>query len=271
MRPDPSNIPGRKRENNFHVRNTSRIRPLQRNISKKIYHYFSGFVFLVSILGVAVKYNDISQFINRPITKIKMQNQWQHVTEEEIKILLTGHMGTGFFRFNVNELKSLLENHPWVSEAGIKRLWPDSIAIQIEEHFPIAQWNENELLNQQGEIFQPERTDQLAILPQLFGPKDSQMQVMDQYQLFNQILFSSGLKLTGLTLTHRGSWSLTVNNSIQITVGRSELVSRLQRFVDFYERQNIRTTMDIVEVDLRYGNGIAIKNLTGNVSEVAVR
>jgi len=271
MIPDPSNISGRKKENNFQGRNTSRIRPLQRNTSKNIYQYFSGFVFLVSILGVTVKYNDISQFINRPITKIKMQNQWQHVTEEEIKILLTGHMGTGFFRFNVNELKSLLENHPWVNEAAIKRLWPDSIAIQIEEHFPIAQWNENELLNQQGEIFQPERTDELAVLPQLFGPKDSQIQVMDQYQLFNQILFSSGLKLTGLTLTHRGSWSLTVNNSMEITVGRSEIVSRLQRFVDFYERQTIRTTMNIGEVDLRYGNGIAIKNLTRNVSEVAVR
>jgi len=234
MRPDLNNISRKKMRNNFQGRNISRIRPLQRNTSKKVYQYFSGFLFLVSILGVAVKYNDISQYINRPITKIKMQNQWQHVTEEEIKILLTGHMGTGFFRFNVNELKSLLENHPWVKEAAIKRLWPDSIAIQIDEHFPIAQWNESELLNQQGEIFQPQRTGELAILPQLFGPKDSQIQVMDQYQLFNQILFSSGLKLTGLTLTHRGSWSLTVNNSMQITVGRNELVSRLQRFVDFY-------------------------------------
>jgi hypothetical protein len=45
------------------------------------------------------------------------------------------------------------------------------------------------------------------------------------------------------------------------------LVERLQRFKDFYERQTIAD--DIVNVDLRYGNGIAIKRLEKNPTELA--
>jgi cell division protein FtsQ len=90
---------------------------------------------------------------------------------------------------------------------------------------------------------------------------------MEQYHAFNQILFSADLKLTSLKLTARGSWDLVVNQSIQIKIGRRELVERLQRFKDFYERQTIAD--DIVNVDLRYGNGIAIKRLEKNLTELA--
>ena len=92
---------------------------------------------------------------------------------------------------------------------------------------------------------------------------------MEQYHAFNQILFSSDLKLTSLKLTARGSWDLMVNDSIKIKVGRSELVERLQRFKNFYERQKMAD--ELVDVDLRYGNGIAIKRLEKNLTELATR
>ena len=64
-------------------------------------------------------------------------------------------------------------------------------------------------------------------LPILSGPIDSQIRVMEQYQLMNQLLYSSGLKLNGLTLSMRGSWDLTLNESIRVAVGRIEVVETI--------------------------------------------
>jgi cell division protein FtsQ len=152
---------------------------------------------------------------------------------------------------------------------SIKRLWPESLGLNITEYTVIARWNENELLSQTGGVFQPIDLTNLKSLPRLFGPEDSESRVMEQYHAFNQILFSSDLKLTSLKLTARGSWDLMVNDSIKIKVGRSELVERLQRFKDFYERQKMAD--ELVDVDLRYGNGIAIKRLEKNLTELATR
>ena len=108
-------------------------------------------------------------------------------------------------------------------------------------------------------------------LPILSGPIDSQIRVMEQYQLMNQLLYSSGLKLNGLTLSMRGSWDLTLNESIRVAVGRIEVVERFQRFIDFYEGQSVSQTANISSVDLRYDNGIAIKNSSDELAEVAIR
>jgi len=269
MRPDSSDIASRNRSRRPGRKNKSRSRPLQPRFKNNIYMTVIFLSLVISSLFMVKEYDGIVRYIDRPITKIKMENQWQHIQEDEIKELVTNYMGVGFFRFDVNELKLKLEKHPWVKEVSIKRLWPESLGLKITEYTVIARWNENELLSQTGGVFQPIDLTNLKSLPRLFGPEDSESRVMEQYHAFNQILFSSDLKLTSLKLTARGSWDLMVNDSIKIKVGRSELVERLQRFKDFYERQKMAD--ELVDVDLRYGNGIAIKRLEKNLTELATR
>ena len=225
----------------------------------------SGFVLLVQ------NRVEIGQYINRPITKVRMDNQWQHVSEAEVGSMIANFMGTGFFNFDVSGVKSTLEGHAWVDGASIKRLWPDSLSLQLTEHVAIARWGHDELLNQYGNIFVPVDIETMNALPMLSGPVDSQIEVMEQYQLMSQLLYSSGLKLNGLTLSARGSWELTLNESMQVAVGRIEVVERLQRFIDFFEGQSVAQTVNISSVDLRYDNGIAIKNGREELAEVAIR
>ena len=102
------------------------------------------------------------------------------------------------------------------------------------------------------------------------GPIDSQIEVMEQFQLMSQLLFSSGLRLGGLTLSQRGSWYLTLNDSMQVAVGREQVIERLQRFIEFYEGQPATQTAEFSSVDLRYDNGIAVENSREELAEVAV-
>ena len=109
-------------------------------------------------MGVVVQKNeqDIAYFMNRPITKVVIENQWQHIQEAEVREILTAYMGVGFFDFNVQGVKDELEAHSWVAKVSVKKVWPDSLSLNVNEEIAIARWGEESLLNQQGNTFSPD-------------------------------------------------------------------------------------------------------------------
>lgn len=222
-------------------------------------------------LLIQQNYQEVSHFLNRPVSKVRIENQWQQINDAEIRQMLIPFMGIGFFNFDVDGIKKNLEQHPWIFRASVKRIWPDTLSLLLTEQVAIARWGKSQLLNQQGEIFEPSNVENLAALPRLRGPEQSQFEVMQQYQLLNQVFFPVGLRLTGLSLSSRGSWELTLNEDMQVVVGRTNVIARVERFVDFYNAQPAAQAALFESVDLRYSNGLAIKTTQQELAGVAVR
>ncbi len=235
----------------------------------------SLYILAALVIGICIvlvqNHEDVAGFINRPVSKVRIENQWQRVSEAEIGTLLSDFLGNGFFDFDVVGAKYELEQHPWVLQASVKRIWPDTLSLQLVEQVAIARWGESQLLNQYGELFQPGRIKELSSLPLLTGPVDSQKIVMQQYQKLNQILFPAGLRLSGLSLSKRGSWEYLLNDGMQVAAGRKDVVVKTQRFVDFYQSQPPEQSSQFLSIDLRYGNGIAVKGSETNFTGVAIR
>ena len=126
------------------------------------------------------------------------------------------------------------------------------------------------MLNQYGEIFQPERLLELSALPLLTGPEESQETVMLQYQKLNQILFPAGFRLSGLSLSKRGSWEYLLNEQMQVAAGRDDVFEKTQRFIDFYLIQPLEQSSRFLSIDLRYGNGIAVGDTESDFAGVAI-
>lgn len=249
----------------------SRARSLKLMDRKKILLVLTGFLLLCFGVFLQQNFDRAVGFINRPISKVRIENQWQHIREEEVSWLLAEFMGAGFFNFDMDGVKRILEKHSWVQHATIKKLWPESISLHITEEVAIAQWGHSQLLNQNGETFKPIGIESLNALPLLNGPEESQLRVMEQYQAISQLLLPSALRLTGLTLTLRGSWELVLNEELTVAAGRTDVFEKLQRFVEFYAGQPATRTVGYRSIDLRYDNGIAIKSVSDKMTGVAVR
>ena len=249
----------------------SRARSLKLMDRKKILLVLTGFLLLCFCVFLQQNFDRAVGFINRPISKVRIENQWQHIREEEVSWLLAEFMGAGFFNFDMDGVKRILEQHSWVQHATIKKLWPESISLHITEEVAIAQWGHSQLLNQNGETFKPIGIESLNALPLLNGPEESQLRVMEQYQAISQLLLPSALRLTGLTLTLRGSWELVLNEELTVAAGRTDVFEKLQRFVEFYAGQPATRTVGYRSIDLRYDNGIAIKSASDKITGVAVR
>lgn len=223
------------------------------------------------ILLAAANLQDIANFVNRPVSKIRIDSQWNRLQENELRRAMAPYMGTGFFALDVNGLKSEIESHPWIRQVSVARVWPDSLSLTVQEEVAIARWGDNRLLNQQGEQFSPANFGDAASLPKLSGPEESQSRVMQQYQFLNELFSPADLRLSELRLSERGSWELVVNDRIAISAGREKLIERVNRFINFYQSESDFDRIAIVAVDLRYDNGLAIARNDEELSGVAVR
>ena len=223
-----------------------------------------GLLFAVLICSMAIlisqNVDKINAYVNKPIRVVKMANELQRADEGSIRAALAAHLNAGFFALNVRAIKDQLEADPWIDKAVITRIWPDTLSVAITEEIAIARWGDQELLNQYGESFKPElRTEDLT-LPLLRGPQGLERKVMEQYQVFSQMLSDTGLRVRQIALSDRGSWTLGMDNDLQVSIGRNDVMERMERFVTFY-KQHLYAQLDEIEaIDLRYSNGISIRN-----------
>ena len=244
--------------------------PLKPKSSGKRGLYVFAAVMVCAAVVVAQNAANISGFLNRPVSKVRIENQWQRISEAEVSKVLASFMGNGFFDFDVLEAKVELELHPWILQASVTRIWPSTLSLHLTEQVAIARWGNEQLLNQYGEIFQPERLLELSALPLLTGPEESQETVMLQYQKLNQILFPAGFRLSGLSLSKRGSWEYLLNEQMQVAAGRDDVFEKTQRFIDFYLIQPLEQSSQFLSIDLRYGNGIAVGDTESDFAGVAI-
>lgn len=229
-------------------------------------------VLVSGVLAVVfTQFNSVAELVNRPISKVRIENRWQQVSEKEVAEVLAEFMGTGFFSFDVRSVKKKLERMSWVEFVSVKRVWPDTLSLELKEEIAIANWGEDAYLNQLGDVITPNKRAVNLALPELRGPEGSQVEVMQQYQQLNQLLLPEGILLSRLSLSLRGSWELTLNGSIQVAAGKEEVFENITRLVAFITTQPSININEIASVDLRYNNGFAVRAIEQNIAGVAVR
>lgn len=219
-------------------------------------------LFLCSAVLFTQHSEQINGYINKPIRIVQMANPLQRANEQSVRAALAAHLDGGFFALDVQAIKEQLEANPWVEKAVITRVWPDTLSVAITEELAIARWGEDRLLNQYGESFTPELKDDDLTLPLLKGPEGMERKVMEQYQVFSQMLSDTGLRVREIDLSERGSWTLRMDNNLLVSIGRSNVMERMQRLVKFYQRHLYAEVASVAAIDLRYNNGISIRNKT---------
>ncbi|MET0682245.1 MAG: cell division protein FtsQ/DivIB [Casimicrobiaceae bacterium] len=178
--------------------------------------------------------------------------------EAAIREELTGT----FFTMNLDRARNTLTRVPWVRNVALRREWPQRLEVTIEEHAPVARWNDAGLVNTQGEVFVANYNGEL---PQFDGPDGSAAQVAARYREWSEALAPLALTLERVRLSPRGGWRLAArggSGALAIDLGRDEPTARLASFVGVYERTInalARAGTRVEHVDLRYRNGFAAR------------
>lgn len=215
---------------------------------------------LLVAAGVAWVINS-TYFPIRHVTISKSDNAaFERIDRAELIAAKNDSIVGNIFKVNLNRIKSRFESIPWAQEAEVTRIWPDTIAVRIVERVPVAYWNDDYLLDKNGELFIAPATD---TLPRFYGPQASETTMVETYAQIAPLLARENLRLVRLDYSDRFAWQLELSNGITVKLGRNDTVKRVARFVEHWQNTLQPQADALLYVDMRYANGFAIQLRTG--------
>jgi len=186
----------------------------------------------------------------------------ERASAAHLEAVIRDEIAGTFFTLNLDRARAALTHVPWVRRASLRRQWPQRLEVTIEEHEPLARWNDDALVNANGEIF---NADFDGELPQFNGNEARVGEVTARYREWSAALAPLSLALHEVRVSPRGGWRLRVTGTagpLDIELGRDEPNDRLARFIAVYGRTIAtlaRAGTRVDRVDLRYRNGFAAR------------
>ena len=179
-----------------------------------------------------------------------------------LEAVIRGELHGTFFTMDLDAARASLARVPWVRGVALRRQWPRRLEIEVDEHQPLARWNDNALVNTRGEIF---TASWAGDLPEFSGPEGQSAVMAERYREWRALLAPLSLELTRVALSARGGWQIAATDgrgTLTLDVGRDDIAGRLARFVAVYARTIAllaRAGTQVDRVDLRYRNGFAAR------------
>jgi len=186
----------------------------------------------------------------------------QRASAPHLEAVIRDELAGTFFTMNLERARASLKRVPWVRTVALRRQWPQRLEVTVEEHAPLARWNDAALVNQQGEVFSATYNGEL---PAFSGPDGRSAEIAARYREWSELLAAAALSIQRIALSPRGGWQLATRSAqgpLEIELGREEPVARLQRFLAVHGRTLgalDRAGTRIEHVDLRYHSGFAAR------------
>ena len=206
-----------------------------------------------------------------PIKSVRIEGRYTHVSAAELQQKLTAVAAGNFLSVNVDAIRHAAQTLPWVRTVTVRRVWPDTVRVEVTEQVAIVRWSETGadpdavqatgLLNNSGALFTPDRTSFPVGLPEIRGPRGAHNALLAHYYAMNQMLLPFKLRVTRLTQDDRRAFHLLLDNGTELALGRADSYARLMRFVRAWPVLQAREAQ-VALIDLRYSNGFALQRKT---------
>jgi cell division protein FtsQ len=220
---------------------------------------------LAAIAVALLSWGAIAWLVRQPVFALRevvIVGRLDRASPAHLEAVIRDEFVGTFFTINLDRARASLMQVPWVRGVALRRQWPRRLEVTIDEHQPLARWNDDALLDADGTVF---AADFEGDLPRLAGPDARAAEVVSRYREWGALLAPLSLTLDAVTLSARGGWELSARGGagpLEIELGRDEPTQRLARFVAAWDRTLgalARSGTRITHVDLRYRNGFAAR------------
>ena len=216
---------------------------------------------LLALLGAAGYW--LSERPMFALRAIQVEGDVDHINAPTIRASVIGSLRGSFFTVNLDRARAAFESMPWVRHASVRRVWPNGLAVSLEEYKPLGTWGDDQLVSVDGDLFTANQAEINEDIPEFSGPPGSEKLVVQRYRDLQKWLAPLGTQPEAVTLSARYAWSVRIANGLEVELGRERtpqsLDERTQRHVKPWPQDVQRWGNDIDYADLRYPNGLAIK------------
>ena len=222
---------------------------------------------LAALLAVAAAAWWLAQRPLFHVRGITLEGELNHHTLRTLRAQVAPRLAGNFFTIDLDRARATFEAVPWVRRAVVRRVWPDHLAVQIEEHKAAALWisddGNDRLVNTHGEVFEANVAEvEDDELPRLAGPRGSASRLLEAHRALTPVLEPLGAPIATLRLSGRGSWRAVLTDGAVIELGRGELPElrdRASSFVRTLPQVRSAYQQPLLRADLRHPDGYALR------------
>lgn len=203
-----------------------------------------------------------------PVARVVVNGKLTHISKEEIASTV-GKMAAGhnLISYDLSQLHNALVQMPWVSKASVSRRMPDTIIVNLVEHFPSARWKSTGFYDAHTDsVFYPEMPNTDLSLVTLSAPHDTLAgELYAHAYKFMQMTARTPYIIREVHLDAARGYRVLIEGNVWLILGRESSpdlpLLRLKRFILAFRETKLKLS-DIDYVDLRYDNGFAVGEKT---------
>ncbi|MEO8280897.1 MAG: cell division protein FtsQ/DivIB [Ideonella sp.] len=229
---------------------------------------------LFALSAIAVLAASLWLLTQLPIFRLKaihIEGDLGHNSEATIRANAMPKLAGGFFTIDLQSVQRAFESVPWVRHAIVRRVWPNRLAVRLEEHVAAAMWlplgapekASDKLVNDHGEVFEANLGDiEDDELPTLSGPDGAALQMLATLRQLDGLFAKIDWQIEKLALSSRGSWRADIDSGARIELGRGtpeELRERSERFIGTVATVANQYRRPVQYADLRHHDGYALR------------
>ena len=226
-------------------------------LGKKTAYISIIIIIFIIVLIINDKISDTKIYFQ--ISDIRLGQKSLNVNEAEIfKIAEKYLKNKSFFNINLDYLKNSIEKVAWVKNAYIRRSYPNEVIIFIEEYTPLAVWNNDSYISENGYIFSANKIEKK--LPKISSYSNRNIIIFEYFSLISDGIRKNKLNDKILLIKENEIRSLTVllESNIAIKFGSKNIEERIGIFFKAYKTLNTSDLKKIRYIDMRYSNGFSI-------------
>ena len=226
-------------------------------LGKKTAYISIIIIIFIIVLIINDKISDTKIYFQ--ISDIRLGQKSLNVNEAEIfKVAEKYLKNKSFFNINLDYLKNSIEKVAWVKNAYIRRSYPNEVIIFIEEYTPVAVWNNDSYISENGYIFSANKIEKK--LPKISSYSNRNIIIFEYFSLISDGIRKNKLNDKILLIKENEIRSLTVllESNIAIKFGSKNIEERIGIFFKAYKTLNTSDLKKIRYIDMRYSNGFSI-------------
>lgn len=201
-----------------------------------------------------------------PINRVELKGQ-TYTDVRELHGVLKEIEDRGFFTADMQLVAEKLESLAWVRNVQLRKIWPDTLQVTIQEHEPFAYWGNDGVVSVQGEVFYPNQLPEQAWV-HLNGPDSLAKDLTGLLQMYQQQLQQKNLTIEQMQLSERGAIDLTLSGDVKVNLGKVHVEQRLERLIQYFDVLVAQKNAPLAYVDMRYENGLSVKWAEANNSNI---
>ncbi|MBI4838893.1 MAG: FtsQ-type POTRA domain-containing protein [Nitrospirae bacterium] len=188
----------------------------------------------------------------------------ENIEENDIRDAMTSETAKGLLRVSLKDIDRTLRTQPWVKEVFLRKEYPDTLRVSIEETTAKAILNFNGslyLMDGRGNILETIKEEKTPFLPVITGIdyRNSKADVVEALRLIDALSEEGFLaEKDSIEITLK-PYGLSMNMDGEIfKVGYGNYDDKLKRWKDL-EEEIIRRGIAVEYIDLRFAGRVIVQ------------